>query len=208
MKFRRYFPPRRNRESVPPSSTTSPLLRTKEAGEPYCRITAIPTSSKRPRFARSQGLIGTSSSKPGVTQWKQPMGLRGSLVIRRGYVVGEWYKDCDPTSDFNIYSCSKAYTSTAFGLILTDWRAAEEAGIKPPSLETRVCNAEWIPEALPLSDARKSEITVRHLLNMVSGLGDENPPDPPGGKSPFEPKGKHAFRMVPGSTSKARRWRN
>jgi CubicO group peptidase (beta-lactamase class C family) len=25
---------------------------------------------------------------------------------------------------------------------------------------------------------------------MVSGFGDENPPDPPGGKSPFEPKGK------------------
>ena len=25
---------------------------------------------------------------------------------------------------------------------------------------------------------------------MVSGLGDENPPDPPGGKSPFEPKEK------------------
>ncbi len=25
------------------------------------------------------------------------------LVIRRGYVVGEWYKDCERKSDFNIY---------------------------------------------------------------------------------------------------------
>ena len=117
-------------------------------------------------------------------------GPTGLLVIRRGQVVGEWYKDCDRKSDFNIYSCSKAYTSTAFGMILTDWGAAAEPGIKPLSLDTKVCNAQWIPEALPLSDARKSEITVRHLLNMVSGLGDENPPDPPGGKSPFEPKEK------------------
>ncbi len=47
-----------------------------------------------------------------------------------------------------------------------------------------------LPRSKALTDARKSEITVRHLRNMVSGFGDENPPDPPGGKSPFEPKGK------------------
>ncbi len=117
-------------------------------------------------------------------------GPSGLLVIRRGQLVGEWYKDCDRKTDFNIYSCSKAYTSTAFGMILTDFKVAASAGLKPLTLETKVCNAEWIPEALPLTDARKSEITVRHLLNMVSGLGDENPPDPPGGKSPFEPTGK------------------
>jgi CubicO group peptidase (beta-lactamase class C family) len=117
-------------------------------------------------------------------------GPTGLLVIRRGQVVGEWYRDCDRQSDFNIYSCSKAYTSTAFGLILTDFGAVAQAGIKPLKLDTKVCNAEWIPEVLPLTDARKSEITVRHLLNMVSGYGDENPPDPPGGKSPFEPKEK------------------
>jgi CubicO group peptidase (beta-lactamase class C family) len=116
-------------------------------------------------------------------------GPSGLLVIRRGQVVGEWYKDCDRQTDFNIYSCSKAYTSTAFGLILTDFGAPAKAGTKPLTLDTKVCNADWIPEALPLTDARKSEITVRHLLNMVSGYGDENPPDPPGG-SPFEPKGK------------------
>jgi hypothetical protein len=124
-----------------------------------CRKTAMPTGSKRPRSARSQGLIGTSSRKPGVTM-KQPMGRpSGLLVICRGHVVGEWYKDCDRKSDFSIYSCSKAYTSTAFGLILTDFEAAANAGIKPLTLDTKVCNAEWIPEVLPLTDARKSEKT-------------------------------------------------
>ncbi|HEV3417920.1 MAG TPA: serine hydrolase [Pirellulales bacterium] len=116
-------------------------------------------------------------------------GASGLLVIRRGHIVGEWYKDCDRRTDFNIYSCSKAYTSTAFGMILTDFGAPVASGGKPLSLDTKVCNAEWIPESLPLPDPRKAEITVRQLLNMVSGLGEENPPDPPGGK-PFEPKEK------------------
>ncbi len=117
-------------------------------------------------------------------------GASALLVIRRGYVVGEWYKECDRTTEFNIYSSSKAYTSTAFGLILSDFGAPARSGGKPLALETKVCNAEWIPESLPLPDSRKSEITVRHLLNMASGLGEANPPDPPAAKTPFVPKGK------------------
>src|SRR5262245_39876713 len=38
-------------------------------------------------------------------------GATGLIVIRRGYVVGEWYRDCDRTKTFNIYSSSKSYTS-------------------------------------------------------------------------------------------------
>src|SRR5436190_1380521 len=87
-------------------------------------------------------------------------GATGLIVIRKGHVVGEWYRGGDRTKAFNIYSSSKSYTSTAFGLILDDF------GGKPPSgkkltLDTKVCNAEWLPESLPLSDPRKSEITVR-----------------------------------------------
>src|SRR5262249_10861777 len=44
-------------------------------------------------------------------------GATGLLIIRRGYIVGEWYKDCDKDKTFNIYSSSKAYTSVAYGLI-------------------------------------------------------------------------------------------
>ena len=117
-------------------------------------------------------------------------GASGLVVIRRGQIVGEWYKDCNHKTDFNIYSCSKAYTSTAFGLILSDFGATAAASGKPLALDTKVCNAEWLPESLPLPDPRKADITVRHLLNMASGLGEENPPDPPGSTKPFEPKGK------------------
>lgn len=109
-------------------------------------------------------------------------GATGLIVIRRGHVVGEWYRDGDRRKNFNIYSSSKAYTSTAYGLILDDFGNKPLPSGKKLTLDTKVCNREWIPESLPLSDERKSEITVRHLLNMTSGTGSEPVPE----KLPFE----------------------
>jgi CubicO group peptidase (beta-lactamase class C family) len=103
-------------------------------------------------------------------------GATGLLVIRRGHVVGEWYKGGDRTTAFNIYSSSKSYTSTAFGLILSDFGNGPLPGGKTLTLDTKVCNPEWIPESLPLPDPRKAEITVRNFLNMASGLDMQNPP--------------------------------
>jgi CubicO group peptidase (beta-lactamase class C family) len=103
-------------------------------------------------------------------------GATGFLVIRHGYIVGEWYRGGDRTKAFNIYSSSKSYTSTAFGLILSDFGNGPLPVGKTLSLDTKVCNAEWISEALPLPDQRKAEITVRNLLNMASGLDEQNPP--------------------------------
>jgi CubicO group peptidase (beta-lactamase class C family) len=117
--------------------------------------------------------------------WKfnaESPGATGLIVIRKGYVVGEWYRGCDRAKTFNIYSSSKSYTSTAFGLILSDFGNGPLPNGKKLSLDTKVCNAEWIPESLPLSDPRKSEITVRNLLNMASGIG----PEPMPAKAPFE----------------------
>jgi CubicO group peptidase (beta-lactamase class C family) len=103
-------------------------------------------------------------------------GATGLLVIRKGHIVGEWYKDCDRDKTFNIYSSSKAYTSLAYGLLLADSEAGKLPGGKKLTLDTKVCNADWLPEALPLPDPRKADITVRHLLNMAAGLGEQNPP--------------------------------
>src|SRR5256714_1892498 len=97
-------------------------------------------------------------------------GATGLLVIRHGQIVGEWYKDCDRTTKFNIYSSSKAYTSLAFGLLMADSSAGKLPGGKNLTLDTKVCNADWLPESLPLSDPRRADITVRHLLNMASGI--------------------------------------
>ncbi len=118
-------------------------------------------------------------------------GKTGLIVIKNGYIVGEWYQDCTAKSDFNIYSSSKAYTSTAFGLILADFGNGALPSGRTLTLDTRVCNANWIPESLPLPDPRKEDITVRHLLNMASGLGVEAVPL----RRPFE----YALGHVDGS---------
>ena len=102
-------------------------------------------------------------------------GKTGMLVVRRGQVVGEWYRGCDKSTDFNIYSSSKAYTSLAYGLILKDFGGTLPGG-KELTLDTKVLNAEWVPEALPLTDPRKADVTVRHLLNMTGGFSEENAP--------------------------------
>lgn len=109
-------------------------------------------------------------------------GSTGLLVIRHGKIVGEWYRGCDRTTPFNIYSSSKTYTSLGFGLILKDLGGSLPGG-KELTLGTKVCNETWIPQSLPLPDDRKAEITVQHLLQMASGLTEENPPER---NKPFE----------------------
>jgi CubicO group peptidase (beta-lactamase class C family) len=103
-------------------------------------------------------------------------GATGLLVIRRGYVVGEWYKDASRSTTYNIYSSSKSYMSTAFGLILADFGNGKLPDGRLLTLETKVCNAQWLPESLPLSDSRKADATVRNFLNMASGVGPEPVP--------------------------------
>jgi len=119
-------------------------------------------------------------------------GATGLLVIRHGQIVGEWYRGCDASTKFNIYSSSKAYTSLAFGLLLADSEAGKLPGGKKLTLDTKVCTEEWLPESLPLSDPRKANITVRHLLNMASGIGSESLP------SELEP-----FEIALGKTDKS-----
>ena len=103
-------------------------------------------------------------------------GASGLVVIRHGHIVGEWYKNGDKAKSFNIYSSSKAYTSLAFGLLLAD-------GTSKLNLITKVYADDHLPEkAHPPSDPRKADITLRHLLNMTSGIGSENVP----AKAPFE----------------------
>jgi CubicO group peptidase (beta-lactamase class C family) len=118
-------------------------------------------------------------------------GATGLLVIRRGHVVGEWYKGGDRKAEFNIYSSSKSYTSVAFGLVLSDFGPDRLPDGRALALDMKVCNEAMLPESLPLPDPRKADITIRHLLNMASGIG----PEPVPMQAPFET----ALGLVAGS---------
>ncbi len=142
-----------------------------------------PSADQKTEIAKTGG-VDWDKLKEAWDYNAQVEGGTGLLVIRHGYVVGEWYKDGDRDRTFNIYSSSKSYTSLAYGLILADWEAGRgtatpplPAGGKKLTLDTKVCNEEWLPESLPLPDPRKADITVRNLLNMASGLGEDGMPE-------------------------------
>jgi CubicO group peptidase (beta-lactamase class C family) len=134
-----------------------------------------PDDSQKARI-RELGGVDWDALKAAWEHNSSAEGATGLLVIRHGHIVGEWYRGGDRTGAFNIYSSSKSYTSTAFGLIVSDFGNSPLPSGKTLSLDTKVCNEEWISESLPLPDPRKAEITVRNLLNMASGLDTGNPP--------------------------------
>jgi CubicO group peptidase (beta-lactamase class C family) len=134
-----------------------------------------PDDSQKARI-RSVGGMDWDALKAAWDHNASAPGATGLLVIRRGHIIGEWYKGCDRTTAFNIYSSSKSYTSTAYGLLLSDFGNGPLPDGRALSLDDKVCNTTWIPESLPLPDPRKANITVRNLLNMASGLSEENPP--------------------------------
>jgi CubicO group peptidase (beta-lactamase class C family) len=94
----------------------------------------------------------------------------GIVIIRHGYLVREHYtfNVLIPTR-FDVWSCTKTLTGTAWGLLLDDSQNARisfDVNLDSPAYD-------FIPEGVPLSDAAKSRITLRHLLTMTSGIKGE-----------------------------------
>ena len=117
------------------------------------------------------------------------------VVVRRGRLVVEWFENHAATSTrFDIWSCTKSLTSTVFGI----WLARPDC---PVTLDTPAY--ELIPEGHPLTDPRKAQITLRHLLTMSSGI--------PGHRSGIEAiptlTGVGTFEAALGhAPCRARRW--
>jgi len=94
------------------------------------------------------------------------------VIIRHGKLVREFYTfNVLFPSRFDIWSCTKSFTSTAWGLLFEDSRAGELPGGASVKLDSNAY--DFIPQGHPLSDSRKSDITFRHLLSMTSGIGGE-----------------------------------
>lgn len=89
----------------------------------------------------------------------------GIVIIRNGYLVSEFYTTnvLIPTR-FDIWSGTKSFTSTAFGCLFND-SLNTQSKVNLDSLAY-----QFIPEGYPLSDPRKEDITIGHLLSMSSGI--------------------------------------
>jgi CubicO group peptidase (beta-lactamase class C family) len=93
----------------------------------------------------------------------------GLLVVRHGYLVFERYfgrahRDANP----DMASTGKAFTSIACGIMLHEFHDRI-----PQGLDTKVFTKEFLPEAFPLDDPRKADITLGQLLCMTAGYNGE-----------------------------------
>lgn len=93
----------------------------------------------------------------------------GLLVVRHGYLVYEKYygkggREVIPT----MASVGKAFTSIACGIMLREKRDQI-----PEGLDQKVFTEKYLPEAFPLDDPRKANITLGQLLSMAAGLHGE-----------------------------------
>ena len=96
----------------------------------------------------------------------------GLLVVRNGWLVYEKYfglghRDAAP----NTASCGKSFTSIAMGILMD-----ERPELFPDGLDQKVFTPKYLPpEAFPLSDPRKEDIRLGHLLAMTAGIRGNNP---------------------------------
>jgi CubicO group peptidase (beta-lactamase class C family) len=96
----------------------------------------------------------------------------GLLVLRKGWLVYEDYfglghRDATP----NLASVGKSFTSIAVGILVN-----ERPRLFPDGLDQKVFTPEYLPaEAFPLSDPRKKDIKLGHLLAMTAGIRGNNP---------------------------------
>jgi CubicO group peptidase (beta-lactamase class C family) len=93
----------------------------------------------------------------------------GLLVVRHGYLAFEkYYGRASRNANPDMASTGKAYTSIACGIMLHEFHDKIHDG-----LDTKVFTEKYLPEAFPLDDPRRAEITLGHLLCMSSGYHGE-----------------------------------
>src|SRR4051794_7204461 len=93
----------------------------------------------------------------------------GAPLVRHGYLVFERYfgrahRDANP----DMASTGKAYTSIACGIMLHEFHDKI-----PDGLDTKVFTEKYLPEAFPLDDPRRADITLGQLLCMTAGYNGE-----------------------------------
>ncbi len=93
----------------------------------------------------------------------------GLLVVRHGYLVFEkYYGRAHRNANPDMASTGKAFTSIACGVMLNEFREKI-----PQGLDTKVFTEKYLPEAFPLDDPRKAEISLGQLLCMSAGYWGE-----------------------------------
>jgi CubicO group peptidase (beta-lactamase class C family) len=93
----------------------------------------------------------------------------GLLVVRHGYLVLEkYFGRANRNANPDMASTGKAFTSIACGIMLHEFHDKI-----PDGLDTKVFTEKYLPEAFPLDDPRRANITLGQLLCMTAGYNGE-----------------------------------
>ena len=80
----------------------------------------------------------------------------GLLVVRKGWLVFEsYFGRASRNANPDMASTGKAYTSIACGIMLREFHDKV-----PEGLDTKVFAEKFLPEAFPLDDPRRADITL------------------------------------------------
>lgn len=132
-----------------------------------------------PEFVRSLGMdpdrleeFGRYNLSIPSSNWKPYADYKGILVIKDGWIIGEWYNVPEAKS-FRTYLSSngKSVAAMCFGIMVNDG----ESGRIPIRIgpESKVYDRRWLPGGFPLSDPLKSAITFEQIFQHTSGLCPE-----------------------------------
>ena len=125
-----------------------------------CRTRASRRAEQKAEIAKTGG-VDWDKLKEAWDYNAAVEGATGLLVIRHGHIVGEWYKDCDTDTDLqHLFQLEGVHEPGVRPDPADRQRSAGKLpGGKKLTLDTKVCNEEWLPESLPLPDPRKADIT-------------------------------------------------
>ncbi|MDB6054113.1 MAG: serine hydrolase [Verrucomicrobiales bacterium] len=130
----------------------------------------------------------------------------GLLVVRHGYLVFEkYYGKANRNANPDMASTGKAYTSVACGIMLNEFKDKI-----PEGLDQKVFTEKYLPEAFPLDDPRKADITLGQLLSMSAGYhGEGTSPGVVNGQVvPLKPVPGQDIRDLDGSSLRTVLWTN
>jgi CubicO group peptidase (beta-lactamase class C family) len=120
---------------------------------------ALPRTSPESQGLRSQAVLDFLDDIA-----EQNIELHSLMILRRGRVLAEgWWSPYAPHLRHSLYSLSKSFTATAIGMAVDEKRV---------SIGDRV--VDFFPDKLPSQlDQRWQALTIKHLLTMTTGHGED-----------------------------------
>ncbi|HQW29123.1 MAG TPA: serine hydrolase [Verrucomicrobiales bacterium] len=125
--------------------------------------------AKTVEAARALAGMDVSKLEPAYTITERSTGNGGLLVVRKGYLVFErYFGRASRNANPDMASTGKAFCSIACGIMLDEFKEKI-----PDGLDTKVFTEKYLPQAFPLNDPRKANITLGQLLCMTAGYWGE-----------------------------------